>query len=253
MKCESIGSKMEELQAQEEGSELDVDIAFADGFDEFGENSDDAIQEIIQQNPSFSEGQIRELFEQNNQRLFGKIGEINREVMRLDALAQSSVQSREFQPLQVTADMFSNMREEFGEDFADALARDLSQIPLHQQGGIDQNQIDYIVQQKVSQMENNFEMKMVTREHPDWDAIAQSQDFNGWKNQLPNDVQERLDTSWDSNFISAAISAYKRDKTLHQENQSKKNRRLESAVMPHSTGGFDDNYDDDFEAGFNSD
>ena len=132
---------MEELQAQEEGSELDVDIAFADGFDEFGENSDDAIQEIIQQNPSFSEGQIRELFEQNNQRLFGKIGEINREVMRLDALAQSSAQSREFQPLQVTADMFSNMREEFGEDFADALARDLSQIPLHQQGGIDQNQI----------------------------------------------------------------------------------------------------------------
>ena len=251
---------MEESQVQGENAdlELEVDEAFADGFEEFGEEpsneiKEDAIQEIIEQNPSFSEEQIRELFEQNNQRLFGKIGEINREVKRLEALAQSSVQSREAQPINVTAEMFSNMREEFGEDFANALARDLSQIPLSQQGGIDQTQIDYLLQQKVAQIENNFEMKLVTREHPDWEAIAQSQDFNGWKNQLPADIQDRLDTTWDSGFISAAISAYKRDKALHQEQLNKKHDRLEAAVMPSSSGGFDDNYDDEFEAGFNSD
>jgi hypothetical protein len=250
---------MEESQVQEESIELEIDDAFTDGFEEFGEDSsnehkEEVIQEIIEQNPSFSEEQIRELFEQNNQRLFGKIGEINREVKRLEALAQSSAQPREAKPIQVTAEMFSNMREEFGEDFANALARDLSQIPLQQQGsGIDQNQIDYILQQKVAQIENNFEMKMVTREHPDWESIAQSQDFTGWKNQLPADIQDRLDTTWDSGFISAAISAYKRDKALYQEQKSKKNQRLESAVMPKSTGGFDENYEDDFEAGFNTD
>jgi hypothetical protein len=149
--------------------------------------------------------------------------------------------------------MFSNMREEFGEDFANALARDLSQIPLQQQGGIDQSQIDIILEQRVAQIENNFEMKLVAREHPDWESIAQSQDFTGWKNQLPADIQDRLDTTWDSGFISAAISAYKRDKALYQEQKSKKNQRLESAVMPKSTGGFDENYEDDFEAGFNTD
>jgi hypothetical protein len=249
---------MEESQVQEESIELEIDDAFADGFEEFGEDSsneikEEAIQEIIEQNPSFSEEQIRELFEQNNQRLFGKIGEINREVKRLEALAQSSAQPREAQPIQVTAEMFSNMREEFGEDFANALARDLSQIPLQQQGGIDQSQIDIILEQRVAQIENNFEMKLVAREHPDWESIAQSQDFTGWKNQLPADIQDRLDTTWDSGFISAAISAYKRDKALYQEQQSKKNQRLEAAVMPKSTGGFDENYEDDFEAGFNTD
>jgi hypothetical protein len=249
---------MEESQVQEESIELEIDDAFADGFEEFGEDSsneikEEAIQEIIEQNPSFSEEQIRELFEQNNQRLFGKIGEINREVKRLEALAQSSAQPREAQPIQVTAEMFSNMREEFGEDFANALARDLSQIPLQQQGGVDQSQIDIILEQRVAQIENNFEMKLVAREHPDWESIAQSQDFNGWKNQLPADIQDRLDTTWDSGFISAAISAYKRDKALYQEQQSKKNQRLEAAVMPTSTGGFDENYEDDFEAGFNTD
>lgn len=251
---------MEESQVQGENAdlELEVDEAFADGFEEFGEEpsneiKEEAIQEIIEQNPSFSEEQIRELFEQNNQRLFGKIGEINREVKRLEALAQSSAQPREAQPINVTAEMFSNMREEFGEDFANALARDLSQIPLQQQGGIDQTQIDYLLQQKVAQIENNFEMKLVTREHPDWEQIAQSQDFNGWKNQLPADIQDRLDTTWDSGFISAAISAYKRDKALYQEQQNKKHQKLEAAVMPTSTGGFDENYEDDFEAGFNTD
>jgi hypothetical protein len=249
---------MEESQVQEESIELEIDDAFADGFEEFGEDSsneikEEAIQEIIEQNPSFSEEQIRELFEQNNQRLFGKIGEINREVKRLEALAQSSAQPREAQPIQVTAEMFSNMREEFGEDFANALARDLSQIPLQQQGGVDQSQIDIILEQRVAQIENNFEMKLVAREHPDWESIAQSQDFTGWKNQLPADIQDRLDTTWDSGFISAAISAYKRDKALYQEQKSKKNQRLESAVMPKSTGGFDENYEDDFEAGFNTD
>jgi len=249
---------MEESQVQEESIELEIDDAFADGFEEFGEDSsneikEEAIQEIIEQNPSFSEEQIRELFEQNNQRLFGKIGEINRDVKRLEELAQSSAQPREAQPIQVTAEMFSNMREEFGEDFANALARDLSQIPFQQQGGIDQSQIDIILEQRVAQIENNFEMKLVAREHPDWESIAQSQDFTGWKNQLPADIQDRLDTTWDSGFISAAISAYKRDKALYQEQKSKKNQRLESAVMPKSTGGFDENYEDDFEAGFNTD
>lgn len=251
---------MEESQVQGENAdlELEVDEAFAEGFEEFGEDSsneikEDVIQDIIQQNPSFSEEQIRELFEQNNQRLFGKIGEINREVKRLEALAQSSAQPREAKAINVTAEMFSNMREEFGEDFANALARDLSQIPLQQQGGIDQTQIDHILHQKVSQIENNFEMKLVTRDHPDWEAIAQSQDFTGWKNQLPADIQDKLNTTWDSGFISAAISAYKKDKALHQEQMNKKNRRLESAVMPTSTGGFDENYEDDFEAGFNTD
>lgn len=248
-----------QVENESENLELEIDDAFSEAFDEFGEEPSNevkeaAIQEVIEQNPSFSEEQIRDLFDQNNQRLFGKIGEIIREVKRLDEFTKSSIQPREAQPIQVTPEMFSTMREEFGEDFAAALAKDLSQIPLSQQAnGIDQTQIDYLLEQRIAQIENNFEIKLVAREHPDWESIAQSQDFDGWKSQLPADIQDRLNTTWDSSFISAAISAYKRDKALHQEQQNKKQDRLEAAVMPTSTKGFDDDYTDDFEEGFNSD
>lgn len=250
---------MEAPQVENENLDLENDDLFAEAFDEFGEEPSNevkeaAIQEVIEQNPSFNEQQIRELFEQNNQRLFGKIGEINREVKRLEELAKSSVQPREVQPIQVTPEMFSTMREEFGEDFAAALAKDLSQIPLSQQStGVDQTQIDYLLEARMAQLENNFEMKLVAREHPDWEQIAQSQDFDGWKSQLPADIQDKLNTTWDSGFISAAIGAYKRDKAQHQEQQSKKQERLQAAVMPSSTSGLDDDYTDDFEEGFNSD
>ena len=250
----------QEVENQDENVDLELQIedAFEDAFEEFNEEPSEeskeaVIQEVIDKNPTFSEDQIRDLFEQNNQRLFGKIGEINREVKRLEELARASVQPVEYKPIEVKSEMFSNMREEFGDDFAEALAKDLSQIPLAQQNGIDQTQIDYIIEQRIAAIENNFEMKLVARDHPDWESVAQSQDFIGWKNQLPIDIRDRLDSSWDSGFISAAISAYKRDKTLHQEEQNKKHKRLEEAVLPTSTGGFDDSYDDDFEAGFNSD
>ena len=112
----------QEVENQDENVDLELQIedAFEDAFEEFNEepsqeSKEAVIQEVIEKNPTFSEDQIRDLFEQNNQRLFGKIGEINREVKRLEELARASVQPVEYKPIEVKSEMFSNMREEFGE------------------------------------------------------------------------------------------------------------------------------------------
>ena len=258
--------KVEELENEIIDDEQE-DLQFSEGFDDsIGEPSIEDIAEVVAQHPSLSEDQVRELFEHNNQRIYGKFGEVQREVKRLEALAQQSMQYREqpSAPREFTADSFSNMREEFGDDFAQALARDLSKLPLQSQQGINQQQIDLIVSQKMDQLKNDFEIKDVARQHPDWKDVANSDDFQGWKSQLPAEVQDRLNNSWDASFVSASITAYKRDKDLHQQSlkaeasarqkeTNKKQRLLENAVMPRSSGGSSDDYDDDFEAGFNGD
>jgi hypothetical protein len=221
------------------------------------------IQQAIEENPHLTESQVRELFEHNNQRIFGKFGEVQREVKRLQELAQQSFeQQSNRQPVPVTADMFSNMREEFGEDFANALARDLSNIPLGGSQSITQAQLDALVEQRTQSLQNDFEMKIVSVQHPDWQSIAESDDFNYWKSQLPETVQHELNTTWDSAFISRAMTAYKSDRDTHQkalqEAQQKqlaeekaKQKKLQGAVMPQSSSKLSDDFDDEFLSGFN--
>jgi hypothetical protein len=269
-----------ESQVTDDQVQDDEDLAFESGFDDsietpLGETSSSEsqaeqaqeaqIQEVVEQNPHLTESQVRELFEHNNQRLYGKFGEVQREIKRLEALAQQSFEQREqAQPLNITAEHFSNMREEFGEDFAAALARDLAGLPLGGSGqGLGQAQIDELVTQRTESLKNDFEMKIVEVQHPDWQDVAASDDFKGWVAQLPVDVQDQLNNTWDSKFVARALSAYKNDRDLHLENIKKaqleqqaaekaKQKKLQAAVLPRSTGRTSDEYDDDFEAGFNS-
>ena len=266
----------EAIEYEEEvNQEVQDEFDFEVGFDESVADEALAAQALAEEEaeiaataeayPSLSEDQVRELFEHNNQRIYGKFGEVQREVQQLRALAQQQNVQSQASPMEFNADMFSNMREEFGEDFAQALARDLSRIPLQSQGGGNsQAQIDLIVSQKMEQLKNDFEIRDVARQHPDWQSVANSDDFQNWKTQLPVDIQDKLNNSWDSNFVTASISAYKNDRDLHQralqqeeaatlQKANQKQRILENAVMPSSSGGSSDNYDDDFEAGFNGD
>jgi hypothetical protein len=272
----------ESVELENPEIENDFDAAFESGFDGSGENlgatassevpavieeaKEQQIQDVVEQNPHLTESQVRELFEHNNQRLYGKFGEVQREIKRLETLAQQSFEQRDQprQPLNITAEHFSNMREEFGEDFANALARDLANLPLgNGSQGLGQEQIDALVSQRTEKLQSNFETKIVSMQHPDWQDIASSDDFNGWKAQLPAEVQDQLDSTWDSAFVSRALTAYKNDRDLHQKNlqeqhekklavEKANHKKLQAAVMPKSSSKLSDDFDDDFEAGFNS-
>lgn len=273
-------NEVTELENPEIENDTDFDAAFESGFDDSSENlganassespiaaDEQKIQEVIEENPHLTESQVRELFEHNNQRLYGKFGEVQREIKRLEALTQQSFEQREQprEPLNITAEHFANMREEFGEDFANALARDLANLPLGNGAsqGLTQEQLDLLVSQRTDKLQSDFETKIVSIQHPDWQDIANSDDFNGWKSQLPAEVQAQLNETWDSAFISRALTAYKSDRDLHQKNlqeqqqkqlaeEKAKQKKLQAAVMPRSSSKLSDDFDDDFEAGFNS-
>lgn len=249
---ESLGEKSSSLQEQ---SELIAnEIA----------NQEQEIQKVIDENPYLNESQIRDLFEQNNQRLFGKFGEVQREIKRIEQLAQQQYANNSSVAAELSPEMFSNISQEFGEDIAVAMARDLSQIQLVQQQSISEAQLNHLVSQRTEALRDEFETKIVQMQHPDWQQIAVSDDFKGWVSQLPADVQDKLNSSWNSDFISKALTAYKKDVELHQKNlreaeqkrsnaQKAKDNRLQAAVMPRGSRSQSDDFDDDFESAFYSD
>lgn len=249
---ESLGEKSSSLQEQ---SELIAnEIA----------NQEQEIQKVIDENPYLNESQIRDLFEQNNQRLFGKIGEVQRKIKRIEQLAQQQYANNSSRAAELSPEMFSNISQEFGEDIAVAMARDLSQIQLVQQQSIPEAQLNHLVSQRTDALRNEFETRITQMRHPDLFQISASDDFKGWVAQLPADVQGKLSSSWNSDFISDALTAYKKDVELHQKNlreeeqkrnnaQKVKDKRLQSAVMPKSSRSQSDDFDDDFESAFYSD
>jgi len=235
------------------GEAREDEASFEIGFDSGEESEESAIQEVIQANPSLSEEQVRELFEQNNQRIFGKFGEVQRNLQEVRQLASAARQEYVPQNVQVTAENFGKVREEFGEEFAAALAADLASIQMHQvQTGANQAQIDAYINQRLESANQQFETKLVALVHPDWNEIAQSEQFIEWKSKQPEPIQDLLTNSYDSEFIITALGAFKQQTSRKEVVTKQRTDRLAAAVTPQSSGGGSYEADDDFEAGFNS-
>jgi len=235
--------------------EVDIDIAFAEGFsDEVSATAPTQaeVEQAVKDNPYFTEAQVRELLEQNNQRVFGKLGELNRNVQQLQ-----SAPAPQYQPanVPVTAESFEAIREEFGEDFAQAIAKDLAKIPLAlQQQGFDQRQIDVLVEQRTDALQKQFELKLLGIAHSDWRDIVNGNEFNEWKQKQTPEVMHALDNSWDSEFLSSKLSEFKQSMNKAKQITDARKSKLAAAAVPSSSGGsFDDSdLEDYFAQGFNS-
>lgn len=247
---------LEQLLPEVVFDEATEDELFEQGFESLSDDQpseEEQIQKVIQENPQLTEEQVRSLFEENNQLIYGKFGEFNRSLQEVRQLAS---QAQQFVPqnVQVTAENFSKVREEFGEEFAAAMAHDLAQIQMQQvQSGFNQEQIDQYVSQKLEAAQNQFEMKLVSMAHPDWQDVVAGNEFAEWMQKQPPQIQEMLGNTWDSEFLTTAIGAFKSETSRKQQVTQKRNDRLAAAVTPSSNGAaavYDE--DDDFSAGFNS-
>lgn len=236
---------------------FDEEKAFEEGFTQSDESlapqeQEAQIQQAIKDNPSLTEEQVRRLFEQNNQLIYGKVNELSR---ALQDVKQIATQTPQFSPqnIQVTPESFSKLREEFGDEISAALAHDLSQIQMMQaQQGFNQAQIDEYVSSQIAQAQIQFETKLVAMAHPDWKETVTSNEFGEWMQKQPPHIQEMLDQSWDSEFLTTAIGAFKAQNSRKKEVTQQRNDRLAAAVTPNGTGvvGYDE--EDDFESGFYS-
>ena len=174
-------------------------------------------------------------------KLFGKIGELQQ---RIDTAKTSA------------SGLSPKARENLESEFPELAAMLFDQTPVQaQQEPVQTYTPNYDLPPSVDvdAIKQEFEMKLLTRDHRDWREVVNSQEFIGWTNSLPVEVAAELATSNDSDYVSAKITEFK---TWHQaqakkvEEDKKRQSRLDGAITPRGLprAGTSNSYDDDEEA-----
>jgi hypothetical protein len=142
----------------------------------------------------------------------------------------------------ITKESLKRVSEEFGEEFAEAFAADLNAAGLGGGSAISDEKVNELVQSQLGEateaLERKFEFKLVTKTHkdaPDYFAGGKHNDaFKAWVSTLPEERQQEIATSWDSETVTSYLDEFKaqRDKAATQAARQKS--RVERAVVPTS-------------------
>lgn len=155
-------------------------------------------------------------------RVFGTIGELKQKINNIKSSANLSPRAKE----RLAAEF-----PELAEMLFDATDTEQEPQPVQQQ---QQTQ----TQQQATPAEDYgkfIERRLLTKDHPDWEQVAQSPEFNAWKLAQPAEVAQALDTTWDSVYLSGKLTEFKQWKQAQaqkQQQSAKKQNRLEAAVIP---------------------
>jgi hypothetical protein len=146
----------------------------------------------------------------------------------------------------ITKESLTHIREEFGDEYAEALAKDLSSAGFGSGAGVDPEVVSRMVSEQVEKVSGNLEQRArklelvaVKRAHPDaLDYFAGGKhhtDFAAFVGSLPAERQQVLATSWDAEDNIGALDEFKsyRDKAAKAATQQE--RRTSRAALP--TGG----------------
>lgn len=180
---------------------------------------------------------------------FGKIGGIERTLQQLNSSAQVDISQEDIDALK--------------DDFPPLAAalekvRNLRALPG---GGVDQEQLASLVAEKVNAVEQKFELRLLSKDHPDWKQIDADPAFAQWVAAQPDEFKQTLtqaSQSYDSSVVSNAMSMFKQSRRTAQGNQgsdpaSARRSRMSAAVTPRGTGGTAaGDSTDPFLTGFNS-
>lgn len=180
---------------------------------------------------------------------FGKIGGIERTLQQLNSGAQVEISQEDIDALK--------------DDFPPLAAalekvRNLRALPG---GGVDQEQIANLVAEKVSAVEQKFELRLLSKDHPDWKQIDADPAFAQWVAAQPDEFKQTLaqaSQSYDSAVVSNAMTMFKQSRkaapaTPAADPASARRSRMSAAVTPRGTGGTAaSDSTDPFLTGFNS-
>lgn len=185
---------------------------------------------------------------------FGKYGELNQAIQ--------SLQQRQGGGMKLTAGQLTRLSGEYPE-LAELLASDLNEALASSGGSAPQVDFSAEIGKAIAPVKQDFEKRLVKRDHPDCDQIFMSNDFHLWMDSAlsPEDKQQ-LKSSWDADLISAKLTDFKAWKKAADEQteaqkegqKEQKQKRLESAVAPtgsKQTGPNIQSEDDAFAEGFN--
>ena len=128
-----------------------------------------------------------------------------------------------------------------------------AQVVKDQSPSID---IDKVVNSAKESATQAMELRLLGRDHKDWETVVVSPEFKTWTATIPVAEQQQLANSWDADFVSSKITEFKnfvqaktqKDTALAEKNAELK-KRLESAIQPRGVSSNAQSYNvDDEEA-----
>ncbi len=145
----------------------------------------------------------------------------------------------------ITKESLTKVREEFGDDYAEALAADLTAAGIGGGASVDDETLGRIVSERVAAerdtLSQTFEKKLVRQRHSDaadyFQGGKHNAEFLGFVGTLPKERQEELANTWDSEVINPVLDQFKAHKAKVANDQTKQTRRMERSVTPTASRG----------------
>jgi hypothetical protein len=145
----------------------------------------------------------------------------------------------------ITKEMLPKVREEFGDEYAEALAADLTAAGAGVGGGVDDARLEEIVGERLAaqrdELSQQFERRLVAQRHPDsahyFAGGKHNAEFVAFIKTLPAERQQELNGTWDSVVINAALDEFKDARKKAASQQGQQQRRIERGVMPTASRG----------------
>lgn len=133
----------------------------------------------------------------------------------------------------ITGDMLENIRTEFGEEYADALAKDLTKAGL---GGFDASKVSDVVDTRLAENDKKLEFRLVRMQHrdaPDYFAGGKhNAEFVKWVGSLPADRQEVINSTWEAETIVDFLGEFKEHRKSAQVQAQRQQNRVNRAITP---------------------
>lgn len=182
---------------------------------------------------------------------FGKIGGIERTLQQLSSGAQVEIDQEDIDAL----------RDDFP-PLAAALEKVRNLRVLPGAGGVDESRVQNLVAERVSAIEQKFELRLLAKDHPDYQQIDADPAFGAWVAAQPDEFKQKLaqaSQAYDSAVVSDAMTRFKQSRKAPAPPapapapaaSAFKNRAL-AAVTPRGVGGpATSNPNDELMAGFN--
>ena len=170
---------------------------------------------------------VKELAATETRKLYGRLGEFQSELKKLREGTTAG------QPVKVTSDKLKRLHSEYPE-IAEMLAEDLSSVVLSQVStSADMSQVEQLVNTKLGEATRAYEMKLLKKDHPDWEQVVKSTEFGTWLASKPKEEQYRIRLSDDSEVAGEAISEFKQYRKAQAPPATRGgNKRLEAAITP---------------------
>lgn len=198
--------------------------------------TEDELKAVLDKAAQFD--QLNDRLKQTHDKAFGKIGQLEQMLKQIADKPASTGK-----PMTVSKETFKRLAEVFDDEgVAEALAEDFAGLQFEQP---DLSEFSKTVAERVreelrnelkGELTQEFEVKLLTARHPDWQELCHSEDFAYWKGTLKPEAQQTIDSSWDGSTLAKAFDQFKTWQTKRAESIEKRTKRLEDAV-PIKGGG----------------